>query len=67
MHASTAGLFSGLARLSTTGTVQLKAKKEDKKVPTTKDGRDDSVVRRWGGGRFASLLSNYVWSIKDFS
>lgn len=43
-------LFGGLARLGSTGTVQLKAKKEEKpKGPANKSGRDDSVVR--GGGR----------------
>ncbi|EFJ52948.1 hypothetical protein VOLCADRAFT_78986 [Volvox carteri f. nagariensis] len=38
------GFFAGLARLGTTGTVQLKAKKDEKKSSVNKDGRDDNVV-----------------------
>ncbi|GLI70199.1 hypothetical protein VaNZ11_015011 [Volvox africanus] len=38
------GFFAGLTRIGSTGTVQLKSSKEEKKTLATKDGRDDNVV-----------------------
>lgn len=47
-------LFGGLPKLGVTGTVQLgNKKKEEKKGPAARGGRDDSVVRAgqlWGSG-----------------